>query len=102
MRIDYRDFGLGGWEQLIKQTTEKYGPPKGDARTALWNDGTTSLTLSSRVERKHNDPTGRCRDDGKVHGARESCFAKVLRSGPQGITARHRNRLPALVFVKAH
>jgi hypothetical protein len=45
MRIDYRDFGLGGWEQLVKQTTEKYGPPKGDAQTTLWNDGTTALSF---------------------------------------------------------
>ena len=45
MKIDYRDFGLGGWEQLVKQTTEKYGPPLGDARNTLWNDGTTSLSF---------------------------------------------------------
>ena len=41
--IDYRDFGLGGWEQLVKETTEKYGPPMGDERTADWNDGATAL-----------------------------------------------------------
>src|SRR5882724_5877476 len=34
MMIDYRDFGLGGWEQLVKQTTDKYGPPIGEGRTA--------------------------------------------------------------------
>lgn len=44
--IEYRDFGLGGWEQLVKQTVEKYGPALGDTRTAVWNDGTTALTLT--------------------------------------------------------
>jgi len=43
--IEYRDFGLGGWEQLIKQTSEKYGAPQGDTATAVWNDGATGLTL---------------------------------------------------------
>jgi hypothetical protein len=43
--IQYRDFGLGGWEQLIKQTTAKYGPPSGDPRMAVWNDGTTVLSF---------------------------------------------------------
>jgi hypothetical protein len=45
MKIDYRDFGLGGWERLVKQTTEKYGPPTGDERTADWSDGTTALSF---------------------------------------------------------
>ena len=45
MIIRYDDFGLGGWEQLIKQTTEKYGPPMGDGRTAVWNDGATVLSF---------------------------------------------------------
>jgi hypothetical protein len=52
MRIVYGNLGLGGWEQLVKQTTEKYGPPKGDAQTTLWNDGTT--TLSFRHESSGN------------------------------------------------
>ena len=43
--IRYGNFGLGGWEQLIKQTTEKYGPPTGGARTAVWNDGATTLSF---------------------------------------------------------
>ena len=43
MMIDYRDFGLGGWEQLVKQTTEKYGTQIGDERNACWNDGATAL-----------------------------------------------------------
>ena len=43
--IQYRDFGLGGWDQLIKQTTEKYGSPTGDPRMAVWNDGTTVLSF---------------------------------------------------------
>ena len=42
---EYRDVGSAGWEQLIKESTEKYGPPAGDARTAVWNDGTTILNL---------------------------------------------------------
>ena len=45
MMIDYRALGLGGWEQLVKQTTEKYGPPMGDQRTADWNDGATALSF---------------------------------------------------------
>lgn len=49
MMIDYRDFGLGGWEQLVKQTTEKYGPPMGDGRTADWNDGATALNFKHEL-----------------------------------------------------
>ena len=45
LTIEYRDFGLGGWQQLVKETTEKYGPPMGDAQTAMWNDGVTALSL---------------------------------------------------------
>ena len=45
MIIEYRDFGLGGWEQLVKQTVKAYGPALGDTRTAVWNDGATQLTL---------------------------------------------------------
>ncbi len=44
--IQYRDFGLGGWDQLIKQTTKNYGPPTEDSQTAVWNDNTTALTLT--------------------------------------------------------
>lgn len=36
----------GGWEQLLNQTSATYGPPTGDTRTAVWNDSTTSLTLT--------------------------------------------------------
>ena len=49
MTIDYRDFGLGGWEQLVKQTTEKYGPPMGEGRTADWNDGATALSFKHEL-----------------------------------------------------
>jgi hypothetical protein len=45
LTIEYRDFGLKGWEQLVKETTEKYGPPMGDAQSAAWNDGVTALSL---------------------------------------------------------
>ena len=43
--VEYRDFGSAGWEQLVNETTEKYGPPLGDTRTAVWRDGTTLLSL---------------------------------------------------------
>jgi hypothetical protein len=42
---EYRDVGSAGWDQLVKQSTEKYGPAVGDNRTAVWNDGTTLLSL---------------------------------------------------------
>jgi hypothetical protein len=45
MMIHYRDFGLGGWDQLVKQTTEKYGSPIGDGGNAGWNDGATALSF---------------------------------------------------------
>ena len=43
--IEYLNFGPGGWEQLVKETTKNYGPALGDARTMAWNDGATLLTL---------------------------------------------------------
>ena len=43
--VEYRDFGSAGWEQLVSETTDKYGPPLGDNRTAVWRDGTTLLSL---------------------------------------------------------
>lgn len=43
--VEYHDLGAGGWEQLVKQTSDKYGPPLGDTQSAIWNDGTTTLTL---------------------------------------------------------
>jgi hypothetical protein len=43
--IDYRDLRLGGWEHLVKQTTDKYGPPIGDERSAGWNDGIVYLNF---------------------------------------------------------
>jgi len=43
--IEYRDFGSAGWNQLVNETTNKYGPPLGDSRTAVWHDGTTLLSL---------------------------------------------------------
>ena len=43
--IEYLDFGSGGWEQLVKETTKNYGPALGDTRTMVWNDGMTLLTL---------------------------------------------------------
>ena len=49
MMIDYRDFGLGGWDQLVKQTTEKYGPPMGDGQNADWNDGSTALRFKHEL-----------------------------------------------------
>jgi len=49
MMIDYRDFGLGGWEQLVKQTSEKYGPQIGDERNACWNDGVTALCFKHEL-----------------------------------------------------
>ena len=42
---EYRDVGTAGWDKLIKESTEKYGPALGDNRTAVWNDGTTVLSL---------------------------------------------------------
>jgi hypothetical protein len=42
---EYRNVGAAGWEQLIKESTMKYGPALGDDRTAVWNDGTTVLSL---------------------------------------------------------
>ena len=45
LTVEYRDFGLRGWEQLVKETTEKYGPPMGDAQSAAWNDGVTALSF---------------------------------------------------------
>lgn len=50
MMIDYRDFGLGGWDQLVKQTTEKYGSPIGDERNAGWNDGATALSFKHEMD----------------------------------------------------
>jgi len=49
MMIDYRDFGLGGWEQLVKQTTDKYGSPIGEGRTADWNDGASALNFKHEL-----------------------------------------------------
>ena len=43
--VEYRDFGSAGWDQLVKETTNKYGPPLGDSLTAVWHDGTTLLSL---------------------------------------------------------
>ena len=45
LTIEYRDFGLRGWEQLVKETTDKYGQPMGDAQSAAWNDGVTALSF---------------------------------------------------------
>ena len=47
--IEYRDFGAAGWNQLVNETTEKYGPPLGDTRTAVWHDGTTLLSLKHQT-----------------------------------------------------
>lgn len=43
--IEYRDFGSEGSDQLVKETTKKYGPALGDTRTMVWNDGITLLSL---------------------------------------------------------
>jgi hypothetical protein len=43
--IEYRDFGSEAWDQLVKETTKKYGPPKGDTILLVWNDGITLLNL---------------------------------------------------------
>lgn len=43
--VEYRDFGSEGWDQLIKETTNKYGPALGDTQTMVWNDGITLLNL---------------------------------------------------------
>ena len=43
--IEYLDFGSGGWEQLVIETTKNYGPALGDTRSMVWNDGMTLLTL---------------------------------------------------------
>ena len=47
--IEYRDFGAAGWNQLVNETTEKYGAPLGDTRTAVWHDGTTLLSLKHQT-----------------------------------------------------
>jgi hypothetical protein len=44
--VEYTDAALSGWENLVKQTSEKYGPPGGDARFATWNDGATALSFT--------------------------------------------------------
>lgn len=37
---------LGGWKQIVAQTTEKYGPPSREGyRRAIWNDGQTVLVV---------------------------------------------------------
>jgi hypothetical protein len=43
--IEYRDVGSAGWDQLVKESTKKYGPALGDSRIAIWQDGTTMLNL---------------------------------------------------------
>lgn len=47
--IEYRDFGSAGWDQLVNETSEKYGPPLGDSRTAVWRDGTTLLRFQHQL-----------------------------------------------------
>ena len=47
--IEYRDVGLDGWDQLVKETTKKYGPALGDNRTSVWHDGTTVLSLQHEL-----------------------------------------------------
>ena len=43
--IEYRDVGSAGWDQLVKESTKKYGSALGDNRIAIWQDGTTMLNL---------------------------------------------------------
>lgn len=43
--VEYRDFGSEGWDQLVKETTKKYGPASGDTGLKFWNDGITVLSL---------------------------------------------------------
>ena len=47
--VEYRDVGAAGWDQLVKESTKKYGPPLGDNRTAVWLDGTTVLSLQHEL-----------------------------------------------------
>lgn len=42
---EYRDFGSTGWDQLVNETTTKYGPATGDTRFMVWNDGVSVLSL---------------------------------------------------------
>lgn len=46
IKLKYSRGYLGGWEHLVEQTTEKYGPPsRKEGRRAVWNDGQTVLIL---------------------------------------------------------
>ena len=47
--IEYRDFGSTGWQQLVNETSKKYGAALGDNRTAVWHDGTTLLSLQHQL-----------------------------------------------------
>jgi hypothetical protein len=47
--IEYRDFGSAGWDQLVNETSKKYGQALGDSRTAVWHDGTTLLSLQHQL-----------------------------------------------------
>jgi len=49
IKTEYRDVGSAGWDQMVKESTEKYGPPWGDNRTTVWNDGTTVLSLRHEI-----------------------------------------------------
>ena len=44
--VEYTDTALGGWDGLIKQTTQRYGAPFGDSRSIAWSDGATTLSFT--------------------------------------------------------
>jgi len=44
--LEYTDTALGGWDGLIKQTTQRYGAPFGDSRSVAWSDGATTLSFT--------------------------------------------------------
>ena len=80
MMIDYRDFGLGGWDQLVKQTTEKYGSPIGDERNAGWNDGATALSFKHEMDGNTMITLEDLAVMSKYSDGGESCSPKVLRN----------------------
>jgi hypothetical protein len=46
IRLKYRDSYRGGWNFLVAQARDNYGPPSREkGRRAIWNDGRTVLIL---------------------------------------------------------
>jgi len=46
IKLKYGRSYSGGWQPLVEQTTDKYGPPsRAEGQRAIWNDGQTVLIL---------------------------------------------------------